>query len=76
VVKIIRKGEPPQPIEAPAAVRNAAQTALCMTLPEPRPEGFPLLFSSDIQLIEPAVAFLHVVVLSNLLVAHLEGQVT
>lgn len=30
-----------------------------MTLREPRPEGFPLLFKADLQLIEPAVAFLH-----------------
>jgi site-specific recombinase XerD len=30
-----------------------------MTLREPRPVGFPLLFSSDMRLIEPAVAFLH-----------------
>ncbi len=28
-------------------------------LREPRPVGFPLLFSADSQLIEPAVAFLH-----------------
>jgi integrase/recombinase XerD len=46
-MEIIRKGKLPQPIEVPAAVRDAAQTALCMTLREPRPEGFPLLFSSD-----------------------------
>src|SRR5438128_7378887 len=30
-----------------------------MTLREPRPFGFPLLFSSDMRLLEPAVAFLH-----------------
>ena len=30
-----------------------------MVLREPRPEGFPLLFTGDCQLIEPAVAFLH-----------------
>ena len=30
-----------------------------MTLREPRPVGFPLLFSADMRLIEPAVAFLH-----------------
>ena len=59
MVEIIRKGKLPQPTEVPAAVRDAAQAALCMTLREPRPEGFPLLFSSDMQLIEPAVAFLH-----------------
>src|ERR1035441_6004789 len=30
-----------------------------MPLRVPRPIGFPLLFSSDMSLIEPAVAFLH-----------------
>jgi site-specific recombinase XerD len=30
-----------------------------MTLREGRPAGFPLLFTSDLKLIEPAVAFLH-----------------
>ncbi len=30
-----------------------------MPVREPRPAGFPLLFTSDMQLIEPAVAFLH-----------------
>lgn len=59
MVQMIRKGKLPQPIEVPASVRDAAQAALCMTLREPRPEGFPLIFSSDMQLIEPAVAFLH-----------------
>lgn len=59
MVEIIRKGKLPQPIEVPIAVRDAAAVALGMTLREPRPEGFPLLFSSDMQLIEPAVAFLH-----------------
>jgi site-specific recombinase XerD len=43
----------------PAALRTAAATALTMPLREPRPAGFPLLFTSDMQLIEPAAAFLH-----------------
>lgn len=59
MVTIIRKAALPDPMEVPAAVRDAAQAALCMTLREPRPRGFPLLFSADMQLIEPAVAFLH-----------------
>jgi site-specific recombinase XerD len=59
VVEIIRKGELPQPAEVPAAVREAATAALSMTLREGRPAGFPLLFTSDLKLIEPAVAFLH-----------------
>ena len=59
MVEIIRKGELPRPEEVPAGLRAAAAAALRMTLREPRPAGFPLLFSSDLQLIEPAVAFLH-----------------
>lgn len=60
MVEIIRKGELPQPGDVPEALREAATAALKMTLREPRPVGFPLLFfSSDMRLIEPAVAFLH-----------------
>ena len=59
VVEIIRKGELPQPGEVPEALREAATAALSMTLREPRPVGFPLLFGSDMRLIEPGVAFLH-----------------
>jgi integrase/recombinase XerD len=59
MVEIIRKGELPQPDEVPAALRAAANAALKMTVREPRPVGFPLLFSSDLQLIEPAISFLH-----------------
>jgi site-specific recombinase XerD len=43
----------------PEGLREAATAALKMTLREPRPIGFPLLFSSDMRLIEPAIAFLH-----------------
>jgi integrase/recombinase XerD len=59
VVEIIRKGELPRPEEVPQALRGAATAAFRMTLREPRPVGFPLLFSSDMQLLEAAVAFLH-----------------
>lgn len=59
MVEIIRKGVLPQPEDVPEGLREAATVALKMTLREPRPVGFPLLFSSDMQLIEPAVAFLH-----------------
>ena len=59
MVEIVRKGELPQPGEVPEVLREAATAALSMTLREPRPVGFPLLFSSDMRLIEPAVAFLH-----------------
>ncbi len=59
MVEIIRKGTLPQPAEVPEDLREAATAALKMTLREPRPIGFPLLFSSDMRLIEPAIAFLH-----------------
>lgn len=59
MVEIIRKGPLPQPEEVPERLREAAATALSMTLREPRPVGFPLLFSSGMRLLEPAVAFLH-----------------
>jgi len=59
MVEIIRKGPLPQPEEVPEALREAAVEALRMTLREPRPVGFPLLFTSDMKLIEPAVAYLH-----------------
>jgi len=59
VVEIIRKAELPQPAEVPEALREAAAAAQSIKLREPRPAGFPLLFSSDMRLLEPAVAFLH-----------------
>jgi integrase/recombinase XerD len=59
MVEIIRKGELPRPEEVPSGLRAAAAAALKITLREPRPPGFPLLFSSDMKLIEPAIAFLH-----------------
>ena len=51
VVEIIRKGALPDPTEVPAALRQAAAAAQLMALREPRPTGFPLLFSSDMRLI-------------------------
>jgi integrase/recombinase XerD len=59
VVRIIHKSTLPRPEEVPPALRAAAAAALTMPLREPRPAGFPLLFTSDMKLIEPAVAFLH-----------------
>jgi site-specific recombinase XerD len=59
MVRIIHKSELPQPDEVPPSLRDAAAAALTMRVREPRPAGFPLLFTSDMQLIEPAVAFLH-----------------
>src|ERR1700675_2927374 len=59
MVRIIHKSELPQPDEVPPSLRDAAAAAITMRVREPRPDGFPLLFTSDMQLIEPAVAFLH-----------------
>jgi integrase/recombinase XerD len=59
MVRIIHRSELPQPDEVPPSLRGAAAAAITMRVREPRPAGFPLLFTSDMQLIEPAVAFLH-----------------
>jgi integrase/recombinase XerD len=59
MVQIIRKGALPLPSEVPSNLQAAAAAAASILLREPRPPGFPLLFSCDMQLIEPAVAYLH-----------------
>jgi len=59
VAEIIRKTSLPHPSEVSAAVRTAAEEALSLTLRQPRPEGFPLLFTSKMELMEAAVGFLH-----------------
>src|SRR6185312_11153460 len=59
VARIIYKSQLPQPEEVPPALAAAAAEALATPVREPRPAGFPLLFSAQMQLIEPAVAFLH-----------------
>lgn len=59
MVQIIRKAALPQPAEVVAHLRPAATQALAMTLREPRPIGFPMLFDSNQKLIEVTVAFLH-----------------
>ena len=59
MVQIIRKAALPSPSEVPEALRGAAAEAVASQLREPRPIGFPLLFSLDLELIEPPVAFLH-----------------
>jgi integrase len=59
MARIIYRTELPRPEEVPAALRVAAAEALATPLREPRPAGFPLLFSADMQLMEAAVAFLH-----------------
>ncbi|CAE6864475.1 Tyrosine recombinase XerC [Paraburkholderia nemoris] len=59
MVQTIRKATLPTPAEVIDRLRPAATQALAMTLREPRPTGFPLLFTAQGLLIEPAVAFLH-----------------
>jgi len=59
MVQIIRKGALPAPTEVPEPLHPAAAVAATIPLREPRPIGFPLLFSAELELIEPAVAFLH-----------------
>ena len=59
MVRIIRKASLPDPTEVIEPLRPAAGQAQSIVLREPRPEGFPLLFTAQWQLIEPAVAFLH-----------------
>jgi len=56
---IVRKAALPLPAEVPETLQSAATAATDIRLREPRPVGFPLLFSSDGQLIEPAIAYLH-----------------
>lgn len=59
VVEIIRKGLLPTPDEVPESIRAAAAASAGVVVREPRPTGFPLLFTANMELIEPAVAFLH-----------------
>ncbi|MFI4867511.1 MAG: tyrosine-type recombinase/integrase [Steroidobacterales bacterium] len=59
MVHIIRKAALPSPCEVPEPLRIAAAQAATIRLREPRAAGFPLLFSADLELLEPAVAFLH-----------------
>jgi integrase/recombinase XerD len=59
LVQIILKAVLPAPSEVPSPQRSAAAAAPAVRLREPRPIGFPLLFSADLGLIEPAVAYLH-----------------
>lgn len=59
MVQIVRKASLPDPSEVIERMGSAAAQAHAITLREPRPAGFPLLFTAQWQLIEPAVAFLH-----------------
>jgi integrase len=59
MVHILRKAALPEVSNVTEHLRSIAAQALSMALREPRPVGFPLLFTADLKLIEPAVAFLH-----------------
>jgi len=59
MVQIIRKAQLPNPSEVMEHLRSAAAQAHSIVLREPRPVGFPLLFTTELQIIAPAVAFLH-----------------
>lgn len=59
MVRILRKAALPTPADVVECLRPLAAQALLIKLREPRPTGFPLLFSSELRLIEPVVAFLH-----------------
>jgi site-specific recombinase XerD len=59
MVQIIRKSTLPDALEVAEQLREAAVLAPTIVLREPRPAGFPLLFTAELDLIEPAVAFLH-----------------
>ena len=59
MVQIIRKAQLPDPAGVIERLRASAAQAHAIVLREPRPAGFPLIFTADLQIIEPAVAFLH-----------------
>ena len=59
MVQVIRKASLPKPSEVIERLAPAAAQAHAIALREPRPAGFPLLFTGQWELIEPAVAFLH-----------------
>jgi len=59
VVQLIRKSTLPEPTEVSERLRAAAAAAPSVVVREPRPPGFPLFFSATMEIIEPAVAFLH-----------------
>ena len=59
MVQIIRRQKLPSGPEFGGGLQAALTQANSIKLREGRPEGFPLLFSADMRLIEPAVEFLH-----------------
>jgi site-specific recombinase XerD len=59
MVQLIRKSALPEPTEVPDGLREAAAAAPSVVLREARAAGFPLFFSAAMEIIEPAVAYLH-----------------
>jgi integrase/recombinase XerD len=59
MVLLVRKSALPAPEEVPEGLREAAAAAASIILREPRPPGFPIFLSAKMEIIEPAVAFLH-----------------
>ena len=59
MVQIVRKSRLPSPSEVTDSLRRAATLAPTVRLREPRPTGFPLLFTAEMALIDPAIEFLH-----------------
>ena len=59
MVQVIRKAALPLPREVPGALHAAAAAATTIRIREPRPAGFPIMFTTDLRLIESALAFLH-----------------
>ena len=59
MVEIVHKGPFPDISEVDASLQEAVLAAAATHLREPRPVGFPLLFSAEFELIEPALAYLH-----------------
>ena len=57
MVQIIRKARLPDPAEVIERLRPIAAQVHAIALREPRPVGFPLLFTADLTIIEPAMAF-------------------
>lgn len=58
-MQILRTAALPVPEDVDEAMRPLVVQANLIKLREPRPTGFPLLFTSELRLIEPAVAYLH-----------------
>jgi integrase/recombinase XerD len=59
MVLLVRKSALPAATEVSEGLRGAAAAATSVVLREPGPPGFPLFFSASMEIIEPAVAFLH-----------------